>query len=277
MGLVINTNVASLNAQRNLSESKAEQLKAFEKLSSGSRINKAADDAAGLAISENLKSQMRSTAQASRNTSDGISLIQTAEGGMNEIGNILIRLRELSVQASSDTIGDTERSFINVELNEMKSEIERIALSTKYNNTKLLSGEGGKLDIQVGTGNQIAEDRMSIDLSKTNVSGSALGVSGISFASKDGARDSIGRIDDAIKTVNANRAYLGAMQNRLQSTVSNLAVSGENLAASNSRVRDADLAVETSKAIKHSILEQAGTSVLAQANQASASALKLLG
>ena len=217
MGLVINTNVASLNAQRNLNDSKASQLKAFEKLSSGSRINRAADDAAGLAISENFKAELKSTAQASRNANDGISMIQTAEGGMNEVGNILIRLRELSVQASSDTIGDTERGFINVELNEMKNEIERIALSTKYNSTKLLSGEGGQIEVQVGTGNQGSEDRMSVNLAQTNVTASNLGVSGLSFASKDGARDAMGVLDDAIKGVNASRAYLGAMQNRLHS------------------------------------------------------------
>ncbi len=277
MGLVINTNVASLNAQRNLNDSKASQLKAFEKLSSGSRINRAADDAAGLAISENFKAELKSTAQASRNANDGISMIQTAEGGMNEVGNILIRLRELSVQASSDTIGDTERGFINVELNEMKNEIERIALSTKYNSTKLLSGEGGQIEVQVGTGNQGSEDRMSVNLAQTNVTASNLGVSGLSFASKDGARDAMGVLDDAIKGVNASRAYLGAMQNRLHSTISNLSVASENLSAANSRVRDADIAVETSKAVKYSILQQSGTSVLAQANQSSSSALKLIG
>lgn len=277
MGLVINTNVASLNAQRNLTDSKSAQMQSFEKLSSGSRINKAADDAAGLAISENFKSQLKSTAQATRNANDGVSLIQTAEGGMNEIGNILIRLRELSVQASSDTISDTERGFIDVELGEMKNEIERIAQSTKYNTTKLLSGEGGSIEVQVGTGNQSVEDRMSLNLAQTNVTASNLGVAGLSFASKDGARSAMGVLDDSIKHVNASRAYLGAMQNRLQSTISNLSVASENLAASNSRVRDADIAVETANAMKYSILQQSGTAVLAQANQSTASALKLIG
>jgi flagellin len=277
MGLRINTNVASINAQNNLKVTSERKESALEKLSSGERINKAADDAAGLAISENLKAEMRGNEQATRNANDGVSLIQVAEGGMNEISNILIRLRELSVQAASDTIGNNERGFINIEVQQLKDEIGRIANVTRFNDTKLLNGEAGQIEVQVGTSNNIMEDRLQLDLANTNVTQDALGVSGLDFSEKGSAQDAMATIDTAIRLVNANRANLGALQNRLQSTISNLAVSQENLSASNSRIRDADMAVESSELVKQSILQQSGTSVLGQANMTTQSVLKLIG
>jgi len=277
MSLRINTNIASINAQRNLTGTKNGLDSSLEKLSSGLRINKAADDAAGLAVSENMKAQIRSLAQAKRNANDGISMIQTAEGGLNEVSNILIRLRELSVQASSDTIGDVERGFINTEYQQLKSEVERISSVTNYNGTKLLAGEGKSLEIQIGTNNNSFEDRIVYNVAAQNASLAALGIVSIDVSSKAAAQDSIGKIDDAIVSVSGNRANLGALQNRLSSTVNNLAISEENISASNSRIRDVDVASETSNLTKASILNQAGVSVLAQANASPNAALKLLG
>lgn len=277
MSLRINTNIASINAQRNLTGTKNGLDSSLEKLSSGLRINKAADDAAGLAVSENMKAQIRSLAQAKRNANDGISMIQTAEGGLNEVSNILIRLRELSVQAASDTISDVERGFINTEYQQLKSEVERISSVTNYNGTKLLSGEGASLDIQIGTNNNSFEDRIVYNVANQNASLGALGVKDIDVSSKAGAQDAIGKIDSAIVSVSGNRANLGALQNRLSSTVNNLAISEENISASNSRIRDVDVASETSNLTKASILNQAGVSVLAQANASPNAALKLLG
>jgi len=277
MSLRINTNIASINAQRNLTGTKNGLDSSLEKLSSGFRINKAADDAAGLAVSENMKAQIRSLGQAKRNANDGISMIQTAEGGLNEVSNILIRLRELSVQAASDTISDVERGFINTEYQQLKNEVERISSVTNYNGTKLLSGEGKSLDIQIGTNNNSFEDRIVYNVAAQNASLTALGVKDIDVSSKAGAQTSIGKIDDAIVSVNGNRANLGALQNRLSSTVNNLAISEENISASNSRIRDVDVASETSNLTKASILNQAGVSVLAQANASPNAALKLLG
>lgn len=277
MGLRINTNVASINAQRNLASTSKDLTDSLEKLSSGQRINKSADDAAGLAISENLKAEIRGNQQASRNANDGVSLVQVAEGGMNEISNILIRLRELSVQAASDTVGDLERGFVDTEVQQLKSEVERISNVTRFGHTKLLNGEGGELELQVGTSNQIEEDRIKVHLQDINLTTGNLAIDGLTMADKASAQESMATIDDALNKVNAGRANLGAMQNRLQSTINNLMVSHENLAASNSRIRDADIAAESSKMIKSNILQQAGTSVLAQANNATTNALKLVG
>jgi len=277
MGLRINTNVASINAQRNLNQTKIGLDSSLEKLSSGQRINKAGDDAAGLAVSENLKAQIRSLEQASRNANDGISLIQTAEGGLNEISNILIRLRELSVQGASDTIGDKERGFIDVEYQQLKSEIQRISQVTNFNGTSLLTGEGTQLEIQVGTNNNPFEDRISYDRPALNAQVTAIGIAEIKSSSKVDAQDAIGKLDNAIVAINSNRANLGAMQNRLSSTVNNLAVSSENMMASNSRIRDVDVAKETANLARNNILNQAGVSVLAQANATPSAAIKLIG
>jgi flagellin len=276
MGLRINTNVASLNAQRNLLGTKWGLDKSLERLSSGYRINRAGDDAAGLAISENLRAQIRGLKQASRNAQDGVSLVQVAEGGLNEISSIMIRLRELAVQAASDTIGPVERQFLNVEYDQLVSEIDRIADGTEFNGTQLLSGTGSVLDFQVGTRNDPNIDRLTFDASKADANSAALGINLTSVADKASAQNSLAAIDAAIVSVSAMRADFGAIQNRLQSTIGNIAVSVENLSAANSRIRDVDVAEETAELTRNNILLQAGTSVLAQANQTSNTALSLL-
>jgi flagellin len=276
MGLRINTNTQSLAAQRNLGANLMGQQNSIEKLASGSRIVRAADDAAGLAISEKMKASIRSIRQDTRNANDGISMIQTAEGGMNEVSNILTRFRELSIQAASDTISDTERGFIDKEVGQLRSEVDRIAKSTEFNGKKLLSGEGDHMDIQIGQNNRPDQDRFSYDPSKTDATTDHLGIGGISVASKEQAQENLGKIDTAIKTLSGNRAELGALQNRLQSSVNNLQIYDENLSAANSRIRDVDMASETATLTKQNILSQASTSVLSQANQNSQLALKLL-
>jgi len=276
MGLRINTNTASLNAQRTMWGTKLGLDKSMERLSSGYRINRAGDDAAGLAISENLKAQIRGLKQASRNAQDGISLVQVAEGGLNEISSILIRLRELSVQAASDTIGPVERQFLNVEYDQLISEIDRIADGTEFNGTQLLSGVGSILDFQVGTRNNPEIDRISFDASRADGNSAALGVNLTSVADKASAQNALSSIDQAIVSVSAMRADFGAIQNRLSSVISNIQVSVENMASANSRIRDVDVAEETSDFTKNNILLQAGTAVLAQANQSANTALSLL-
>ncbi len=276
MGLRINTNTASLNAQRTLWANKHALDKSMERLSSGYRINRAGDDAAGLAISENLRAQVRGLKQASRNAQDGVSLVQVAEGAMNEISSILIRLRELAVQAASDTIGPVERQFLNVEYDQLISEVDRIADGTEFNGTQLLSGTGSILDFQVGTRNNPEIDRISFDASKADANSAALGINLTSVADKASAQNSLSAVDAAIVSVSAMRADFGAIQNRLQSTISNIMVSVENMSAANSRIRDVDVAEETSELTKNNILLQAGSAILAQANQSATIALGLL-
>lgn len=276
MGLRINTNVQSLAAQRNLGLNSAAQKTSLEKLASGSRITKAADDAAGLAISEKMKATIRSVRQDIRNANDGISMIQTAEGGMNEVSNILVRFRELSIQAASDTIGDQERGFIDKEVQQLKSEVDRIAHATEYNGHKLLDGETGVMEVQIGVHNNPAEDRFVYDGQKINTTLDRLGLTGISVSTKEQAQNNLDMIDASIKTLTENRAELGAMQNRVQSTVNNLGVYDENLSGANSRIRDVDLASETAELTKNNILSSAGVSVLSQANQNNLMALKLI-
>ncbi len=276
MGLRINTNSASLNAQRVLWGTKIGLDKSMEKLASGFRINRAGDDAAGLAISENLKAQVRGLKQASRNAQDGISLVQVAEGAMSEVSNILIRLRELAVQAASDTVGPTERQFLNVEYDQLVSEVDRISEGTEFNGTQLLAGVGSVLDFQVGTRNNPEIDRISFDASKADANSAAIGVNLTSVADKASAQNALAAIDTAIVSISAMRADFGAIQNRLQSTVNNIQTSVENMSAANSRIRDVDVAEETSEMTRQNILLQAGTSVLAQANQQANVALGLL-
>lgn len=277
MGLRINTNVTSLAAQRTLGNNNADKAKTLGKLSSGTRIVRSADDAAGLAISEKLKAQVRSTNQAERNANDGISMIQTAEGGLNEISNILIRLRELSIQSASDTVGDTERKFTDLEYQNLKQEVERISQVTEFNGKKLLNGAGDNYDFQIGINNDEFQDRISFDTQLLNSSIDNLGVSGLSVSSKESAQEGLASIDAAIQTVSGQRAELGAKQNRLTSTIQNLQVSSENLSAANSRIRDTDYAAETAKKTKLDILTNAGTSVLAQSNAQGQAALNLIG
>jgi flagellin len=277
MGLRVNTNISSLVAQRSLGGTRAALSKNLERLASGSRINQAGDDAAGLAISENLRAQVRGLKQAKRNAQDGVSLIQVSEGGLNEVTNILIRLRELAIQSASDTVGDRERSFTDREFQALKSEVDRISMSTNFNGTPLLNGRAGIFEIQVGTGNNPLTDRIVYDGQNADVTLEALRMTGESCATKQGAQLSLAVIDDAIGQVSKVRSDLGAMQNRLQSTINNLGVNEENMTAANSRIRDADLAEEVSEMTKNNILMQAGISVLGQANQSAQAALKLLG
>jgi len=276
VGLRINTNVASINAQRNLGQTRLALNKTLEKLSSGQRINRAGDDAAGLAISENLKAQIRGLGQAERNAEDGISLVQIAEGALAEVSNIMIRLRELAVQAASDTIGSTERKFLNVEFEQLTSEIDRIANSTEFNRVPLLNGTGAVFDIQIGTRNDPITDRLTFDASSADVNVAALGLNLASVADKISSQNSLSSIDQAIISVSGIRADFGALQNRLQSTINNIQVSIENLSSANSRVRDTDVAKETAELTRNNILVQAGTSVLAQANASSRNALQLI-
>ncbi len=277
MGLRINTNVASLSAQRALGITKNNLDSNLRKLSSGERITRASDDAAGLAISEKLKAHIRGLRQAKRNSDDGISLIQTAEGGLNEISNIVIRLRELAVQAASDTVGDTERSFSNIEFKNLQDEIQRISQGSEFNGRKLLDGTGGFVEIQVGIHNDPTQDRISYDSSQTDSTLENLGLLAENIASKEGAQLSLSKLDDALVRINGTRANLGALQNRLQSAGNTIAISEENFSAANSRIRDVDVASETADMTKNNILAQAGVSVLAQANQTPNFALKLLG
>jgi flagellin len=276
MGLRINTNVQSLAAQRALDGNYSKLNNSLERLASGSRINRAGDDAAGLAISEKFKSNIRSMTQASRNANDGVSLVQVAEGSMNEISNILIRMRELSIQTASDTIGDQERQFVDKEMQHLKSEIDRIAQSTEFNGRKLLDGSVGKLDVQIGIGNNTFQDRLNYEGKEYNTTLDALGLSRLSTETKKSSQNNLSHVDEAITRLNENRSGLGALQNRLQSTINNLAVYRENTEAANSRIRDSDMAAETAELTKRNILAEANVSVLAQANQNAQRALNLL-
>lgn len=277
MGLRINTNTTAMTAQRSLSQVNKKQENTFAQLASGQRINKASDDAAGLAISEKLKAEIVGSRQATRNAGDGISIIQVAEGGLSEVSNILVRLRELSVQAASDTIGDQERQFTDLEYQQLTQEIDRISQSTQFNGSKLLTGEGDVKDFQIGTGNDSFADRISYKPEDTNATLGALGLEGSGVAGKTDAQENLAKIDEAINSVNGNRANLGALQNRLQSTISNLDVKVENLSASNSRIRDTDFASATSELASQQIIQNASTAVLAQANTSQQGALRLIG
>lgn len=277
MGFRVATNLAAINAQRNLAGSQRTISKSMGQLSSGSRINIAADDAAGLAISENMKAQIRSARQANRNANDGISLIQTAEGGLNEISNVIIRLRELGIQAASDTVGEKERGFVNKEVQQLKEEMQRIASVTTWGNTKLLDGSTPQYDFQVGLYNNEKEDRISFNSTENVATLDALGLTDVDYTTKEGAQVGLSSLDNAQTTVNGIRSNLGALQNRLTSTVDNLAVTEENLSAANSRIRDTDVAQASSEMTKNNIMLNASTATLAQANSVNQMALKLLG
>lgn len=277
MGMRISTNVASINAQRSMSGAQRDISKSFAQLSSGSRITKAADDAAGLSISEGLKSSSRSIQQAIRNSNDGISMVQVAEGGLNEISNIMTRLRELGIQAASDTVGERERGFINNEVKQLVSEADRISKTTRFGGVNLIDGTGVKFDFQVGINNNSELDRISYDAENTNATIDNLGIAGVDFSTKEGAQEALGTIDEAQVRTNGFRSDLGALQNRLTSTVDNLAVTHENISAANSRIRDTDVASATAELTRNNILLSASVSTLAQANAAPQMALKLIG
>jgi flagellin len=249
----------------------------YANLSTGSRINVSSDDAAGLAISEKLKATIRSQKQAERNTNDGISMIQVAEGGLNEASNILIRLRELAIQSSSDTVGAVEREYTDMEYQQLKLELQRISETTTFNGNKLLDGNGNKLDFQIGTRNDDFQDRIVYDVGKINVGLEALSLGDLASNTKEAAQNGLNTIDSAIENVSGQRAILGALQNRLITTGSNLSTSIENFSAANSRIRDVDYAEATADLTKGNILQTAGTSVLAQANSSGNAALRLIG
>lgn len=277
MGFRINTNIASLQAQGSLKKVSAETENTFAKLSSGTRITKSADDAAGLAISEKLKAEIRSSNQANRNANDAVSMVQVAEGGLNESQNILTRLRELAIQSASDTVGDVERGMTNLEYQQLKEELNRISQVTEFNGTKLLNGSGEKKEFQIGTKADEFENRISFEPSQMDSGLESLGIDSLEVGSKEGAQNSLAAVDAAIEKVSGQRATLGALQNRLVSTSNNLGVYTENLSAANSRIRDVDYAEETAKSARNSIISSAGSSVLAQANMNGQAALKLIG
>lgn len=278
MGMRIATNTSSLTAQRHLRNTRLLLDRSLERLSSGYRINKAGDDAAGLAISEKLRAKVSGLVQAQRNASDGISLLQTAEGGLEEIQNILVRLRELGVQAASDTIGPQERRYLDEEYQSLKEEVDRISNGTDFNGTYLLDGTGGTLDFQVNTGgdNLLGVDRISFDFSQMDCKTGKLGLEDVRVSTKRDAQKSLAIVDGAIENVSSLRGELGAIGNRLDATIRNIAVSIENLTAARSRIKDVDIADESAELTKHNILVQAGTAVLAQANNIPKMALQLL-
>ncbi len=277
MGLRITTNLPSLAAQKTLSTNGRELQKSYGQLSSGSRITKAADDAAGLSISENLKSQIRGYGQAKRNANDGISMVQIAEGGLGEVSNMLSRLRELAVQASSDTIGEKERMFVDKEVQQVKNEIQRLSQTARFGDIKLLDGTGDKYDFQVDVNNDKFADRITFNAGDSNSTLSALNIDGLDFSSKDGAREGLEVLETSQTQINGQRATLGALQNRLVSTIENLSTSVENFSAANSRIRDTDVAEATGELARNQVLQQAAVGVLAQANQSTSVALKLIG
>lgn len=275
MSLRINTNMASINAQRNLDIQQQRNSKAMKALSSGSRITQAADDAAGLAISEKLRGDIRGMQMARRNAENAISFIQVGEGGLNEVNNLLIRMRELGVQSASDTIGDQEREFLNMEAQHLLSEMDRIAETTKFGEKNLLNGSMDELEFQVGVnGDENSRIRFNMNADATS---SNLGVSGLDLSDKGGARDSLDVIDEAIVKVGGMRANFGAFQNRMDSAIRNIDVSNESLSAANSRIRDADIAHETAELTSSQILQQASIGMLAQANSSPSAALNLIG
>jgi len=270
----VRSNVGSLLAQANLSGSVAAQQKSISRLSSGLRVQSAADDAAGLAISEDFKASIRSLDQARRNANDGVSLVQTADGSLKEVGGLLTRMRELSVQARNGTLNDTQRGFLDDEFSELRNEIDRIVQTTEFNGVSLLNGDQASgLDFQVGEGTT-TNDRLTVSIATT--SASALGIDASSISTTGGADTAIAALDTAIQRVSTRRAGLGSMQNRLNTTTSNLQTYAANLAAANSRIVDVDVASEAAELTKSQILVQSGVAMLAQANQGPSLALSLL-
>jgi len=273
MALTINTNVASLNAQRSLNATQGRLNGNLGRLSSGQRINTAADDAAGLAISERFKAQIRGLGQAERNANDGVSMLQTAEGALNEISGVLTRIRELSVQSANGTLGSTERTYLNNENQALQDEITRISAVTQFNGTTLLDGTLTAATLQVGAQNT-TNDQITFSIGNSDFATLAGGA--VDISSQTGAQAALVSLDTAIDAVSTTRAGLGTVQNRLNVTVANLGSARENIAAANSRIRDVDVASETADLTRNNILIQAGVSVLSQANQAPQVALNLL-
>jgi len=276
MGLRINTNVASLEVQRNLKASNGAQEAEFAKLSSGKRITKSADDAAGLAISKRLEAETKGLRMASRNANDAISMVQVAEGGLNETSSILGRLRELSIQAGSDTVGDTERGYLSLEYEQLVQESDRIAKTTSFNGRSLLKGEGDTLQFQVGAkGGE--DNRIEFDAGSTDATAESLGIGGSNIKSKQDAIDNLERIDQAIDKVSSFRANFGSFQSRLTSTVNNIDVAVVNQESARSRIEDVDVAEASAKLASAQIKNAAGTAALVQANGLGQGAMRLIG
>jgi len=275
MSLFINHNMASQMAQRTLSNTSRSLGTSFERVSSGLRINKAADDAAGYGVAENLEAQSRSASVAIRNTNDGVSVVQTAEGATSEVGSILKRMRELAVQSSSEVLATTERAYIQDEFSELSSEVDRLANVTEFNGKKLTNNSSSSLAVQVGVNNS-ANDRVSITLGDLTASTLGVKTSAMSMNTVASARAAITSLDSALNTVNGYHSDYGATQNRLGSALSNIEVYRENLVSAESQIRDADFAFETAELSKNQIMQQAGLSVLAQAKVANQGVLSLL-
>ncbi|MEE2941348.1 MAG: flagellin [Planctomycetota bacterium] len=275
MGLRVNTNIASLTAQRNLSVATGRLQGNYARLASGLRIAVAADDAAGLAISERMRSQIRSYGVASRNAMDGVSLAQTAEGALNEVSGILNRLRELSMQAANGTLSASDRTTLDTEFTQLKTEIDRISSTTVFNGINLLDGSGSTgIPIQIGIENSLTNDVINVTLGST--SQADLGITATDVLTISAAQSSLSAIDNAIETVNQSRGVLGAQQNRMESALRSIQVQRENLSASESRIRDVDVAEETADLTRNSIMQQAATTILTQANVQPQIALTLL-
>ncbi|MEZ4330354.1 MAG: flagellin [Myxococcota bacterium] len=272
MGLRVNSNISSINAQRNLVNTTDRLQKSLQRLSSGLRISRAADDAAGLGISESFRAEIRSLQQAQRNANDGISLLQIAEGALNETSSILIRLRELAIQAANGTLGATERGTVDLEFQGLLSEVDRIAAVTEFNGLKILQS-GAPITFQIGTGNT-TDDRFTV--SSVNATTSAIGINGLAVSTASGALSALGLLDSAVGQVAALRARFGTAQNRLESAIRSIAIAVENTSAADSRIRDVDFASETAELTRNQVLQQAGISVLAQANVSTQAALNLL-
>lgn len=268
----INTNMAALNAWRNLSTNGSNMQKSLEKLSSGYRINRAADDAAGLAVSEKMRAQIRGLNMAQRNAQDAVSMVQTAEGGASKIGDMLQRMRELAVQASSDTLQDTDRALLQKEVDALVAEVDRQATTAvTYNGTKLLDGNFTSKIVQVGAN---SGDEIQVDFS--GLDKATLSIDALTISSQSDAKAALATLDTAISTVNTTRADMGALQNRFEQSIATLQIQSENLTAAESRIRDLDMANEMATFTKFNILQQASTSMLAQANQSANSILSLL-
>jgi len=275
MALVINHNLSSITAQRNLSATTRSLKSSFEKVSSGLRINKAADDAAGLGVAENLNAQSRSAKVAMRNTNDGISMVQTAEGATSEVGNIVKRMRELAVQSSSETLATTERSYIDDEFAQLSAEVDRISQVTEFNGVQLGNGSDTSISVQVGV-NNTSNDRIAITMGDLRATALGVDTSAMSLNTSASARQAITALDTALDSVNSIRSGYGAAQNRLSDALTNMEVYDENLIAAESQIRDVDFASETAEMAKQQIMQQAGMSVLAQTGQAQQGILSLI-
>ncbi len=276
MPITIATNVTSIAAQRNLAETDSRLQNVLQRLSTGSRIVTAADDPAGLAISDREQAQIRSLNQAIRNTQDGVSLVSVFEGGTSEISNMLARMRELATQSATDTIGDTERLMINSEVQQLKDEINRTTQTVEFAGNKLLNGGKAHFELQVGFGNDPQADRITIDPGDSNLTTKGLNIEDLDLSKKEKAQQSLKTIDDAMTHVDIIRSNIGAAQNRLTSAIRAQSVYRENLSAANSRLRDTDVAAESANLVRENILRRAGIAVLSQANETPTAALQLL-